>query len=340
MKSKSFMLMVLSMGFGLVAAIGISQVLGQKSANAEPEKAMGPVIVAAVDLDPNTRLTEENVKIENWPLNIIPDDAATSLEDVEDMVNRNRLGKGMPINLSVIVNEKSVASLSIPSDMKVVAIKVPSDDLFGGLLSPGDKVDVIGLFAKRDKKNANRINQTSKTFLRGLQVFSINNSMKSVETREDSPTAGTNSAVVGVLATEEQAEAIYYVLKTAQIKLTLRGEEATNDDDIESLDQIMGWDLIDEDEEDAQSNENIVTVAESDVLNEEQIPPSMTIWSGNSPENYTFTPGLLPQSTIPDINMAPIVPVNSDDTSDDDEADSDGSNEIDRNLEEDQYQGE
>ncbi|MDA7902748.1 Flp pilus assembly protein CpaB [Mariniblastus sp.] len=340
MKSKSFMLMVLSMGFGLVAAIGISQVLGQKSANAEPEKAMGPVIVAAVDLDPNTRLTEENVKIENWPLNIIPDDAATSLENVEDMVNRNRLGKGMPINLSVIVNEKSVASLSIPSDMKVVAIKVPSDDLFGGLLSPGDKVDVIGLFTKRDKKNANRINQTSKTFLRGLQVFSINNSMKSVETREDSPTAGTNSAVVGVLATEEQAEAIYYVLKTAQIKLTLRGEEATNDDDIESLDQIMGWDLIDEDEEDAQSNENIVTVAESDVLNEEQIPPSMTIWSGNSPENYTFTPGLLPQSTIPDINMAPIVPVNSDDTSDDDEADSDGSNEIDRNLEEDQYQGE
>ncbi|MDB4473284.1 Flp pilus assembly protein CpaB [bacterium] len=270
----------------------------------------------------------------------MPDDAATSLEDVEDMVNRNRLGKGMPINLSVIVNEKSVASLSIPSDMKVVAIKVPSDDLFGGLLSPGDKVDVIGLFTKRDKKNANRINQTSKTFLRGLQVFSINNSMKSVETREDSPTAGTNSAVVGVLATEEQAEAIYYVLKTAQIKLTLRGEEATNDDDIESLDQIMGWDLIDEDEEDAQSNENIVTVAESDVLNEEQIPPSMTIWSGNSPENYTFTPGLLPQSTIPDINMAPIVPVNSDDTSDDDEADSDGSNEIDRNLEEDQYQGE
>ena len=50
MKSKSFMLMVLSMGFGLVAAIGISQVLGQKSANAEPEKAMGPVIVAAARL--------------------------------------------------------------------------------------------------------------------------------------------------------------------------------------------------------------------------------------------------------------------------------------------------
>ncbi len=340
MKSKSFMLMVLSMGFGLVAAIGISQVLGQKSANAEPEKAMGPVIVAAADLDPNTRLTEENVKIENWPLNIIPDDAATSLDDIEDMVNRNRLGKGMPIQLSVIVNEKSVASLSIPSDMKVVAIKVPSDDLFGGLLSPGDKVDVIGLFTKRDKKNANRINQVSKTFLRGLQVFSINNSMKSVETREDSPTAGTNSAVVGVLATEEQAEAMYYVQRTAQIKLTLRGEEATNDDDIESLDEILGWNLIEEEEDEPEKAENVLTVAGSNLKLESKDPPTMTIWSGNTPENYTFTPGLLPQSTIPDINMAPVVPVNSDDTDDDDEADSDGSNEIDRNLEEDQYQGE
>ena len=338
MKSKSFMLMVLSMGFGLVAAIGISQVLGQKSANAEPEKAMGPVITAAADLDPNTRLTAENVKMENWPLNIIPDDAATSLEDIEDMVNRNRLGKGMPIQLSVIVNEKSVASLSIPGNMKVVAIKVPADDLFGGLLSPGDKVDVIGLFQKRDKKNPNRIHQTSKTFLRGLQVFSINNSMKSQENREDSPTAGSNAAVVGVLATEDQAEAIYYVLKTAQIKLTLRGEESTNDDDIESLDEIMGWDLINEDETEPVGTVGKVTDGGSAM--EAKALPSMTIWSGDSPENYTFTPGMLPQSTIPDINMTPVVPINSDSANDDDEVDSDGSNEIDRNLDEDKYQGE
>ena len=253
MKSKSFMLMFLSTSFGLVTAIGISQVLGQKSANAEPEKAMGPVITASADLAPKSRLTSENIKIENWPLNIIPNDAATSLDDIEGMVNRNRLGKGMPIQLSMIVNENFVASLSIPSNMKVVAIKVPSDDLLDDLLSPGDKVDVIGLFAKRNQKSANRITKTSKTFLRGLKVFSINNSVKSLETRDDTPIAGENSAVVGVLATKEQAEAIFYVQRTAQIKLVPRGEEATNENDVESLDEIMGWHLIDEDVEEAQS---------------------------------------------------------------------------------------
>lgn len=253
MKSKSFMLMFLSTGFGLVTAVGISQVLGQKSTNAEPEKAMGPVITVSADLDPNSRLTNENVKIENWPLNITPEDAATSLDDIKGMVNRNRLGKGMPIQLSMIVNENSVASLSIPSNMKVVAIKLPSDDWLDDLLSSGDKVDVIGLFAKRDQKSANRVNQTSKTFLRGLQVFSINNSVNSLETRDNKPIAGTNSAVVGVLATKDQAEAIYYVQRTAQIKLAPGGEEATNEGDNESLDEIMGWNLIDENVEEAQT---------------------------------------------------------------------------------------
>jgi hypothetical protein len=38
--------------------------------------------------------------------------------------------------------------------------------------------------------------------------------------------------------------------------------------------------------------------------------------------------------------MTPVVPINSDSVRDDDEADSDGSNEIDRNLDEDNYQGE
>ena len=164
--------------------------------------------------------------------------------------------------------------------------------------------------------------------------------MKSVETREDSPTAGTNSAVVGVLATEEQAEAMYYVQRTAQIKLTLRGDEATNDDDIESLEEIMGWNLIDEEEDETEPDQKVVSVDADDSQIETIDPPTMTIWSGNTPENYTFAPGLLPQSTIPDINMAPLVPVNTKDAGDEVEANSDGSTEIDRNLEEDQYQGE
>ena len=81
MKSKSFMLMILSMGFGLIAAIGISQVMGRSKGSNQPAQKMAPVLVAADHLDMNVLLTEENVKIENWPEAIIPEDAAVALED-------------------------------------------------------------------------------------------------------------------------------------------------------------------------------------------------------------------------------------------------------------------
>ena len=152
MKSKSMMLMVLSMGFGLIAAIGISQVMG-RSSSAQPAVKMGSVLVAADDVDIHQKLTEENVKIENWPANIIPEDAITSLEEITEtkQIVLSRLSKGMPIVQSQCITEKEHINngKQIPEGFKVVAIKVSGDDTISGLLKPGDKVDVIGFFKKK-----------------------------------------------------------------------------------------------------------------------------------------------------------------------------------------------
>ena len=97
MKSKSLIMLVLSIGFGVIAAIGISQVLNNRSVAEDAGGPRGPVLLATATLDAKTILTEENVKIENWPTNIIPPDAVTSLDEVTDMVTLNRLSDGMPI---------------------------------------------------------------------------------------------------------------------------------------------------------------------------------------------------------------------------------------------------
>jgi len=131
MKSKQMTLMVLSIGFGLIAAIGISQVMG-RSSTAQPAIEMGPVLVAADHLDIYSKLTEENVKIENWPANIIPENAATSLEDIKDTIVLSRLSKGMPIVDSQMVNEKEHINnrLTIPATSKTFlkALRVWSVD--------------------------------------------------------------------------------------------------------------------------------------------------------------------------------------------------------------------
>ncbi len=340
MKSKSFMLMILSVGFGLIAAIGISQVMGRSQANANPVTEMGPVLVAADHLDMKALLTTENVKIENWPLNIIPEDAATSIEDITDMVIRTRLSKGMPIVKSTIVNKKEANNISIPEGFKVVAIKVSGDSNIGGLLDPGDKVDVIGLFTRRN--NLGQTQTTTRTFLKALRVFSVNNQMTARDDRQQSASSG--SAIVGVLVTEKQSEEIYYVQRTGEIKLVLRGDHVETDEEVEDLADIMEWgdlDLPDNGEGQPQSD-----VAQGRGLlsafgvsgKREQL--SMTIWRGNSAEVVTFEPGKIPKTPTADAKPTKKASDQADGEEGSDEADSDGSNEIDRSLEQDQYRGE
>ena len=65
MKSKSLILMFVSLGFGLIAAIGIGQVMGKGGDTGEKAPEMSPVLVAIDLVNMHTDLTEENVKIDH-----------------------------------------------------------------------------------------------------------------------------------------------------------------------------------------------------------------------------------------------------------------------------------
>ena len=150
MKSKSLILLVLSIGFGIVAAIGISQVM-KNQAIAEPvETPRGPVLLASADLGLHEKLTEENVKLENWPTDTIPENAVTTLEEITDMVTRIRMSPGIPIVRSAIQHKNLSTRPPIPEGMKVVAVRVAAHDTISNLLRPGNKIDVIGVFKTRN----------------------------------------------------------------------------------------------------------------------------------------------------------------------------------------------
>ena len=333
MKSKSFMLMILSMGFGLIAAIGISQVMRTSKANTQPVTKMGPVLVAADHLDMKARLTEENVKIENWPVSIIPENAVTKLEDIKEMITRTRMSKGMPIVGSAIINEKEANIISIPDGFKVVAIKVAADDTISGLLNPGDKVDIMGFFKIRSRGETQTV---ARTFMKAIRVFSVNNKMQAAQNRQEA--GGARGAIVGVLATEKQSEEIFYAQKTGTIKLVLRGEESVSDGDVESIEDIMAID------------ENLAMETESEEQVQQAFPMpahfgtaeySTIVWKGNSPEKVTFQGnGLLPQRSGDNV-PPPGHSRNSDGPEGPEDLEEfDGNDEIDRKLDQDQYRGE
>jgi Flp pilus assembly protein CpaB len=217
MKSKSIVLMAVSLGFGLVAAIGISQVMGRNNSQQNaPKQETRPVMVAIDHLDAYAELTEANVSIENWPATLVPPDAIISFDETKDKLLNCRVAKKMPLLRQMVVNRNEVNRLAIPKNYKVLGIKLPADDVIGGLLSPGDVVDLIGVFTT-DKKN-----KVSRTFLTGIRVFSVNNKTAPDLDRGKS---GSQGAIVGVLLTKSQAEKLILAQKVAQIKLVLRSED-------------------------------------------------------------------------------------------------------------------
>ena len=237
MKSKSLILMVLSLGFGLVAAIGINQVMKRPVEGDTNVQPHGPVLVAAGVLDLKTELTEENVKIENWPVNIIPPEAVSSLEDITDMVTLSRMHQGMPIVKGSIRHKNIVSTPKVPLGMKVVAVRVAADDTIGNLLEPGNKVDVIGVFKTRDA-TTNRTTVNSRTFLKALQVYSIGNKTEISASDENNKRANASS-IVGLLVNEKQSEALVFVQDTGSIKLVLRGDDEENDGEVGPLEEII-----------------------------------------------------------------------------------------------------
>jgi pilus assembly protein CpaB len=333
------MLMILSMGFGLIAAIGISQVMGRSNAPKVKAQKMGPVLVAADHLDHNTLLTPENVRVENWPIEIIPENAVTKMEDIKDNVIRTRLSKGLPVMQPDMLNKNKVSVLSIPEGYKVVAIKVSEDDTIAGLLNPGDKVDVIGLFKPRKKSGRNET--FSKTFLKALRVFSVGSQMTASKGSR-SETSSRGNAIVGVLVTERQSEAIVYVQKTGSLKLVLRGDyvEGDEDGDIDLTEYGFGDtpQVDDESKEEGGQVEQQVISYQSVQSSPDKI--EMVVWEGNDARKVTFQDGALPQTTG-STQQASRQPRDEDSRENlTGQEDPDSFEESDRGLEEDQYRGE
>jgi Flp pilus assembly protein CpaB len=221
MKSKSIILIAVSLGFGLVAAIGISQVMGRNTAPPAPvkEKTL-PVLVSADYMDARAEILEGAVTLEQWPESLVPPDAVSSLDQVKDKVLNCRVAKKMPILQQYLVNRRDVDVLPIPPGYKVVGIKLPADDLIAGLLNPGDTVDLIGVFNSEKTK-------VSRTFLTKVKVFSVNN-RTTPDIERGKEQRGSQGGIVGVLLTKTQAEKLILAQKVAQIKLVLCSADADN----------------------------------------------------------------------------------------------------------------
>lgn len=273
-------MLLFCLGFGALAAVAATTVLGNRGEVEVAVVETTPVVLANEHLDIKTALTAENCRVENWPSKLVPEDAVTDIAMLENRFNKFRLSKNMPITIEQIAELAFFERDLIPPGHKVVAIKVNEDDTISGLLKPGQQVDIIGVFELPQEKGTNRRRKTAQTFLKGIRVYSIDGDRDGSSEKSG---GRRGNSVVGVLVTEKQSEEIVLVQKVGDLKLVLRGEvydeEQEEVADFETLFPGIGG---------SSASKNVAFGAPEAQESKQQIGFQMRLWQGLEAEVHNF----------------------------------------------------
>jgi len=222
MRAKSLLLLMLALGCGLIASIGITQVMAKRSPTANtPAVDATTIFVALEDIPTGDPITPQVVKLEQWPKDKVPPGALAKLEEVEGRRPKTKIYKGAPILENQLLTKglSAGASSEIPKGYRVVPVKV--DDISGAasLIRPGDRVDVLAHFERNCGKGID-VTKTQ-TILEDVKIFAIND----VYDLDGGQDKKISAKTVSLLVTPSQAEKVTLAAELGKLRLVMRSYE-------------------------------------------------------------------------------------------------------------------
>ncbi|MGN6548191.1 MAG: Flp pilus assembly protein CpaB [Aureliella sp.] len=232
MRAKSLLLLIIALGCGTVASVGVSQVMMDQKNKGSAEPPTVEIFVAVKDVDVNQKLTPELVKLEKWPQNRVPEGAIFKLEDVADRYVRQRMYPGEPVLVGKLNDTIVGVDTEIPRGYRVFDLPVNERNGGSGYIKPGARVDVMGTF------KVNNVYE-SRTVMRNVRIFGING----VTVRDSDPTANSRATTFQLLVKESQMEALNLAAAMGELRCTLRGtlEDQDTPDGTDTGEEFITW---------------------------------------------------------------------------------------------------
>ncbi|MFO0788018.1 MAG: Flp pilus assembly protein CpaB [Pirellulales bacterium] len=227
MRPKSLLLLALALGCGLVASIGISQVMDRNSSGPSKIETV-PVYVALHNINLGDPIDKAMVSLQEWPKGKVPKGAIANLGDIEGRRPRTAIFEGEPILDAKLLAPGQVADpiSAIQKGMRLKTIAVDAEKSAAGLLKPGDRVDVQ-IFVRKDQRTGVETAK-SKIILQNIRVFAVDRDVqRAAEGGEEKSIAKT----VSLMLTPEQASKLALAEQIGEISLIPR-----NPDDEEAAD--------------------------------------------------------------------------------------------------------
>jgi pilus assembly protein CpaB len=229
MRPKSIALLLLALGCGLVASIGM--ISRHNAESAAPTGDTQPVFVAMSDVELGDQLTSQVLKLDQWPRDKVPPGAVARIEDVEGRRARTKIYANEPILESKLLGKGASgqgATALIPKGYRVVTVKVDAVSGGGSMILPGDRVDVmIHVVGGSHPEIAETI---TKCILQDLKVFAVDDVVDLEKDKEGRKSIAAKT--VSLLVTPEQAAKVTLASQMGTVYLVMRSPE----DDQQSTD--------------------------------------------------------------------------------------------------------
>ncbi len=217
MKVKTVALLVVAVGCGLFAMLGVRQAMNGKQSGVQEEKVS--VLMAVTEIPVGTVLTPENVMFKDVAVALVPENAVTTEEQYADRAANKLILPDNFITMSVL-GEPGVrgASMQIPKGMRIVSVKVNDTQTHSGMLSPGDRVDVLVTYQTRGRGG-----QTTQVrpLLEYVSIFATGSK---TENSSDEKKGGAAVKNVSLLVTPEQASYVYLAERKGELSLVWRNK--------------------------------------------------------------------------------------------------------------------
>jgi pilus assembly protein CpaB len=149
--------LILAVVLGSVTSFMAWQYTRQAGQAARPVET-APVVVAAVPIGARTVITPDMVRVQQLPVAGHHPNAARTPDAVVGKVARVSLTPGEQILSTKLFLQREESGLAfvVPADKRAVAVAFTEVIGSGGLILPGDRVDVVGVFeVKRRASGAN-----------------------------------------------------------------------------------------------------------------------------------------------------------------------------------------
>jgi pilus assembly protein CpaB len=186
------------------------------------------VLAAAVEIPAKTRLTRANIAIAEIPQAWV-DPRAVLEKDLNQILGQPlavQVKQSQPLLWSDFEMQKAGASAGLATTLqkgqRAITLPVDASGSLGGMLRPGDHVDVLGTFARSQGSDWATV-----TLLQNVLVLATGSE------RGDGASSNRSFSNITVAVDLEEAELLVFAMQRGPINVALRSR-----DDIETIDDV------------------------------------------------------------------------------------------------------